>query len=256
MSVVETVSLLGLEFADLTVSQAALQIAARSADAPFGYVVTPNADHLVRLKRDERLASAYRNPVLCLLDSRVVFGLARLFGLAAPPVVPGSDLTEWLLMHHVGANERITIVGLAPAWLPGLVARCGLAPPAHYDPPMGFDRDPIAFAAAVAFVRTHPARLLFLAVGSPQQEYLAAAIGDTGGITGTGLCIGASLEFLAGKRRRAPRWLGRMGLEWLHRLVCEPRRLCRRYLVSSPMVIALLVKQRLAAGRHGQALRV
>ena len=83
--------------------------------------------------------------------------------------------------------------------------------PAHYDPPMGFERDPVAFAATVAFVRDNPARFVFLAVGSPRQEYLAAAIGAAGGATGTGLCIGASLEFLAGARRRAPRFMRRIG---------------------------------------------
>ena len=86
-----------------------------------------------------------------------------------------------------------------------LIARLGLAPPAHYDPPAGFDQDPAAFAAAVDFVRTHPARLVFLAVGSPRQERLAAAIAAAGDATGTALCIGASLDFLAGARRRAPR---------------------------------------------------
>jgi N-acetylglucosaminyldiphosphoundecaprenol N-acetyl-beta-D-mannosaminyltransferase len=185
-----------------------------------------------------------------------VSGLARLFGLAAPLVVPGSDLTEHLLAHHLRPNERITIVGLSPVWLPALVARCHLAPPAHYDPPMGFERDPVAFAAAVAFVRDNPARFVFLAVGSPRQEYLAAAIAAAGGVTGTGLCIGAGLEFLAGARRRAPRVMQLLGLEWLFRLAGDPRRLFRRYVIDSPAVIALLLKQRLAGGRSGSGLRV
>jgi exopolysaccharide biosynthesis WecB/TagA/CpsF family protein len=247
--VTEPVSLLGLSFADLTVAAAAAHIAERPADAPFGYVVTPNADHLVRLSRERGLHAIYRNAMLCLLDSRVVFGLVRLFGLPAPHVVPGSDLTAQLLAHHLRENERITIVGLSPVWLPALVARCGLAEPAHHDPPMGFERDPVAFAAAVAFVRDNPARLVFLAVGSPRQEYLAAAIAGAGGATGTGLCIGASLEFLAGASRRAPQFMRLTGLEWLFRLVTDPRRLFRRYLVVSPMVIVLLLKQRWAGRR-------
>ena len=250
---VATVSLLGLNFADLTVAQAAAYIDVRPADARFGYVVTPNADHLARLHRDARLSAAYRNSALCLLDSRVVSGLARLLGLPVPRVVPGSDLTAQLLAHHLLPGERITIVGLSRVWLPALVARCGLARPAHHDPPVGFECDPDAFDAAIAFVRDHPARFVFFAVGSPRQEYLAAAIGATLGATGTGLCVGASLEFLAGARRRAPRLMRRMGLEWLFRLAADPRRLFRRYLIDSPWVIALLLKQRLAAGRSARA---
>jgi N-acetylglucosaminyldiphosphoundecaprenol N-acetyl-beta-D-mannosaminyltransferase len=245
------VVLLGLDFASLDVQQAASQIAARPADAPFAYVVTPNADHLVRLSRDPALRAIYSGAALCLLDSRVVAHLARLFGLAVPVIAPGSDLTERLLAQHVGPNERITIVGLEPAWLPALVANRGLARPAHYNPPIGFDRDPAALAATVAFVRSNPARLVFLAVGSPRQEHLAAALAAAEGVTGTGLCIGASLEFLAGVRRRAPRIIQRLSLEWLFRLAGSPRKLARRYLIDSPAVIALLAKQRLTGRRSG-----
>ena len=250
-----TVSLLGLEFADLTVSAAASYIAKRPADAPFRYVVTPNADHLVRLSRDPGLGAIYRNAALCLLDSRVVFGLARLFGLPVPKVVTGSDLAAYLLARHLHPDERITVVGLSPVWLPVLVARCGLAAPAHYDPPMGFEHDPAAFADTVAFVHDNPARFVFLAVGSPRQEYLAAAIGAAGDATGTGLCIGASLEFLGGARRRAPRFMRWAGLEWLFRLGTNPLRLFRRYLIDSPVVIFLLLRQRLTGDRSGRALR-
>ncbi|HET6308998.1 MAG TPA: WecB/TagA/CpsF family glycosyltransferase [Rhodopila sp.] len=247
-----TVTLLGLGFADLTVAEAAARIAARPAEAPFAYVVTPNADHLVRLSRDGGLQRIYHEAALCLLDSRVVAGLARVLGLQAPGVVPGSDLTVHLLTRHLRPEERIAIVGLAPAWLPALVARCGLAPPLHYNPPMGFERDPAAFAATVAFVRNNPARLVFLAVGSPRQEYLAAAIAAAGGATGTGLCIGASLEFMAGARRRAPHWMQRTGLEWLFRLFTDPRRLWWRYLIVSPRVVVLLLRQR-CRGRSAPA---
>ena len=246
-----SIQLLGLPFADLDLPAAAARIADRSADAPFEYVVTPNADHLVRLERDPGLRAIYQGAALCLLDSRVVFGLSRLFGLRAPSVVVGSDLTAHLLAHHLQPNEQITIIGLSPTWLPALIKRCHLATPAHHDPPMGFEHDPAAFAAAVAFVRDHPARFVFLAVGSPRQERLAAAIEAAGGATGTGLCIGASLDFLAGARRRAPGFMQRAGLEWLFRLATDPRRLLRRYLIDSPMIIVLLLKQRWMGGQGG-----
>jgi N-acetylglucosaminyldiphosphoundecaprenol N-acetyl-beta-D-mannosaminyltransferase len=251
-----TIALLGLDFANLDVAEAARHIAERPSDAPFGYVVTPNADHLVRTSRDPALQAIYRGAMLCLLDSKVVAGVARLLGLLVPTISSGSDLTACVLARHLDSGERITIVGLAPVWLPALVARCVLAAPAHYDPPMGFESDPVAFAAAVAFVKSNPARFVFLAVGSPRQERLAAAIAAAGGATGTGLCVGASLEFLAGARRRAPRIMRRAGLEWLFRLAADPARLFRRYLIDSPVVIVLLLKQRLDRRRPAQALPV
>jgi UDP-N-acetyl-D-mannosaminuronic acid transferase (WecB/TagA/CpsF family) len=159
-------------------------------------------------------------------------------------VAPGSDVTALLLTRHLLPGEHVTIVGLRAAWLPALLARCRLASLAHYDPPMGFANDRAAFAATVDFVLAHPARFVFLAVGSPQQEMLAATLAATGRATGTGLCVGASLEFLAGAARRAPAWMQRCGLEWLFRLAGDPRRLARRYLVDSPAVFGLLLRAR------------
>jgi len=244
------IRLLGLDFATTDLAETASRLLARPPDAPFGYVVTPNADHLVRLHADPGLAAIYADAWLRLLDSRVVAGLAYLRGLPVPPVVPGSDLCAHLLARLRG--QRVTIIGLAPTFLPRLVERYGLATPAHHDPPMHFDHDPAAFAATVQFALRHPARFTFLAVGSPRQERLAAAIATTGTARGIGLCVGASLEFLTGARRRAPMWMQRLGLEWLHRLAGDPSRLARRYLVDSPAIIPLLLRER--AGRDGGSL--
>ncbi len=139
----------------------------------------------------------------------------------------------------------MTFVGLRASNLRALIARTGIVPPAHYDPPMGFDRDPVEMRRAVQFVLDHPARLIFLAVGSPRQERLAAAIAASEGARGTGLCIGASLEFAAGAMPRAPDFMQRLGIEWLHRMLSDPRRLVRRYLVDNPPIFALLLRQRL-----------
>ena len=245
---IAAVPLLGLDFADLTAAAAASAIDARPPGAPFQYVVTPNADHFVRISRDPTLSAIYRDAWLRLLDSRVVSYLGLLFGLAMPSVATGSDVTSSLLERHIHEGERIVIIGLRAEWLPSLVARYGLAPPFHYDPPMGFDRDPAAFAATVSFILDHPARLILLAVGSPGQERLAAAVSGSGRAVGTGLCIGASLTFLAGADRRAPAWM-RNGLEWAFRLVRDPRRLARRYLIDSPRVLSLLLRE--FRNRHG-----
>lgn len=241
----EELKLLGLRFANLDAHGAAAAIAARPADAPFGYVVTPNADHFVRMARDPSLRPLYESAAIRLLDSRVVARLAWLFGMRAPRVATGSDVTAALLNPEIDA----TVIGMDPTHLARLVARRGIPVPAHHNPPMGFEHDPEAFQAAVDFVLSHPARYVFLAVGSPRQEKLAAAIVATGQATGTGLCIGASLEFVSGARRRAPRWMQHAGLEWLARLLGSPRRLARRYLIDSPLVIRLLWRDRAISSR-------
>jgi exopolysaccharide biosynthesis WecB/TagA/CpsF family protein len=238
-----TVRLLALEFADLGATEAVRWVLDRPAGEPFDFVVTPNADHLVRLVRDPVLAAIYRDAALRLLDSRVVARAARAIGLPVPRVATGSDLST-MLLSRLPRGERVTIIGLRRTWIEALVARTGIAPPAHFDPPFQFDRDPYAMAAAVCFILQHPARLVFFAVGSPRQERLAAAVKATGQAKGLGLCIGSGLEFTAGITPRAPHWMQAAGFEWLHRLGRDPRRLARRYLLEDPAIFPLLLGER------------
>lgn len=222
-------------------------LAGRPAEASFAYVVTPNADHLVRLARTPALRPLYDAAWLRLLDSRVVARLARAVGLVPPPVVTGSDLTAAIFAALLRPEEPVTVLGAEPAVLARVTARYGLRRVAHHNPPMGFDRDPAALAAALAFVEANPARFTFLAVGSPRQEKVAALLAERGVARGIGLCIGASLLFLAGEERRAPRMLQRAGLEWAWRLSQDPRRLAGRYW-DSTAVLGLLWKERKARG--------
>jgi exopolysaccharide biosynthesis WecB/TagA/CpsF family protein len=241
-------SLLGLEYETMETGAALAMLASRPASAPFAYLVTPNADHIVRLARDPaRYGPLYRDADWRLLDSRVVARLANAMGLAAPPVVPGSDLTLRLLSEVIRPDDRIAVLGSTAATVAAVRRRFGLRDLLHHDPPMGFDADPAALAAAVEFVATSRARFTFLCVGSPRQEIVARAVQARGNATGTALCVGASLLFVSGEEKRAPGLVQRAGLEWAWRLAQDPKRLARRYLVDDPMILALLWRERSAA---------
>jgi exopolysaccharide biosynthesis WecB/TagA/CpsF family protein len=242
-SIPTPIRLLGLDFDALSQAEALRLIAARPAGAPFAYVVTPNADHLVRLSRDPAsYQPLYEGAWLRLLDSRVVRRLALLFGLPASPVVTGSDLTAALVRNAATAGEEVVLLGLRQEQAQALAARTGLRF-RHHNPPLGFEHDPVAFMEAVRFVEDNPARLIFLAVGAPRQEMVARALTDRGIATGTGFCVGASLDFLAGVERRAPALVQRAGMEWAWRLAQNPQRLWRRYLVDDPAILRLLWRQ-------------
>jgi exopolysaccharide biosynthesis WecB/TagA/CpsF family protein len=246
-------TLLGLAFDDLTADAALAMLASRPEGAPFAYLVTPNADHLVRLAREPgRYGPLYGDAAWRLLDSRVVARLARLMGLPAPPVVPGSDLTARLLGEVIAPADRIAVLGGTAATIAAIRARYALTDLIHHDPPMGFDRNPAALEAAVRFVAEAGARFTFLCVGSPRQEIVARAVMARAGATGTALCVGASLLFLSGEERRAPGLVQKAGMEWAWRMAQDPKRLARRYLVDDPALIALLWKERsrqIAGGR-------
>jgi exopolysaccharide biosynthesis WecB/TagA/CpsF family protein len=245
------IRLLELDFADLTLPGVLHWAVARPVAAPFGFLATPNADHLVRLCRDPAVRALYLEAAMRLLDSRVVARLAGLAGLPVPPVVPGSDLTARLIEDVVTPGEPVTILGVPAEAVAVLRRRYGLRQVAHLNPPMGFDRDPGEFDRAVRFIEENPARFTFLAVGSPRQCRVAAAVARRGRATGLGLCIGASLLFLTGHERRAPLLVQQAGMEWAWRLAQDPRRMARRYLVESPAIIRLLRADARRRGAHG-----
>ena len=238
------VSFLGLVYDRVSVEKAVSLLLARQPGAPFASVVTPNAAHLARIDSDpDRYRPAYANAWLCLNDSRVVQFLARSRGIELE-AAPGSDLIAALLSDpRFDRGSAVLLVGGDKTLYEDLKAKMGLTNAAHFDAPMGLAHDKRALADTIAYIEAHPARFVLLAVGSPQQELIAETLRERGLATGVGLCIGAAVEFLTARRRRAPRWMSRGGLEWLFRLLSEPRKMWRRYLVESPTVLRLYLRQ-------------
>jgi exopolysaccharide biosynthesis WecB/TagA/CpsF family protein len=148
------------------------------------------------------------------------------------PLAPGSDITCELFDRVIAADDPICVIGGTVEMVERLRSRFGLCHLAQHIPPLGFIEQPAAVEAAMAFVRDHPSRFVFLACGAPQSEALAARIASRGEASGVGLCIGASLLFVTGLVRRAPPLWRRYGLEWLYRLLQEPRRLGWRLLTG------------------------
>jgi exopolysaccharide biosynthesis WecB/TagA/CpsF family protein len=208
-------------------------------------VVTPNVDHLVRYCEDPTFRSLYRCAEYTLLDSRVLALAIRLLRRQRLGVCTGSDLTAELLGRIAAPADCIVVIGGSEPQARRLARRYGLQVH-HHDPPMGFIDDAAATEACLRFIEAHsPFRFCFLAVGSPQQELLAQRLQVRGTARGLVLCVGAALNFLAGTERRAPRWMQRLALEWLYRLLLDPRRLAARYLLRGPRIIRYLLRGRL-----------
>lgn len=244
------VRFLRVSFDPLDLDAALDAILKRSPMAPFASVVTPNSDHVARIDRLKgSIAAAYQRAWLCLNDSRILAALAHARGVPLP-VTPGSDLVERLFAHpSFDRGAAICVVGGDDALTARLGARYGLTGVRRVAAPMGLLRDPDAMDAVVRAVEAAPARFVFLAIGSPQQEILAQKLQRRGVARGVGLCIGAGLEFLVGDQKRAPRLLRRAGLEWAYRLLGDPVRLWRRYLIDSPRVLLIFAHELLAGPR-------
>lgn len=242
---------LGLYFDDLTAMRALEEITLLVKKKRFSYVVTPNVDHVVALHRaqDAVMSNAYAQADLTLCDSRILAMLARQSGLKLDPV-PGSNLTRQMLDTD-GKRWRCAVIGGDNA----LHAHIAVLYPQHFwafhHPPMGVRRNDAARIEIAEFVETTQADLIFFAIGAPQSEICGYEIAQRGRASGVALCIGASLEFLTGAKKRAPLWMQRASLEWLHRLTSEPQRLWRRYLVEGPRIFRIWRHwKKLNAARH------
>jgi len=245
-----SIDFLGVPIAALDDREAASAIAARPKDAPFAYVVTPNAQHLVGLARNVGVwRQAYADAWLRLCDGRIVQRLARLlFGLKLP-FASGSDLTLVLVRRHIAPDDAIAVIGGNEQLADELRRQYGWRDFHLFNPPFGLLQDPAAQAECLDFLARHPARYVFFTVGSPQSEFLAHLAFRRGGLTGTGLCVGSSLFFATGLVSRAPGWMSHLGIEALFRLGQRPRSHLRRIFVDSLPIVPLLIRARLTGAR-------
>ena len=233
------IEFLGLHFDDVRASAALDEVKQRIGKPAFFYVVTPNVDHVVGLNRsqDSAFLNAYKHADMTLCDSRILSLLASRTGLRLT-AVPGSDLTRQLLAT-CGSVWRCAVIG-GDDVLHAHIAR--MFPQhqwTHHQPPMGVRRSDAARLKIIEFVENADADVIFFAIGSPQSEICCYEIAQRGRARGVALCIGASLEFITGAKKRAPSWIQRASLEWLYRLMSEPGRLGRRYLVKGPNIFLI-----------------
>lgn len=239
---IDRTSFLDVDF-DVTAAEDLLPVIAEtSRDGAYRYIVTPNVDHVVRLHKQGAafpgLPDIYRNAFLCVCDSQVLARIARLKGVTLPVIV-GTDLASLVLDRIAQSGDVLGVIGADEDTVRSLRARYPRFEFAHHSPPMGLLGNPSARKRAAEFIADRKPRFTFICVGSPQQEMIAAEAAEVSGSCGTALCVGAALEFIAGRQKRAPKLARRLGLEWAHRLVSNPRRLWRRYLVEGPAIFLL-----------------
>jgi exopolysaccharide biosynthesis WecB/TagA/CpsF family protein len=222
-----------------------LSVAERFGSQKYGYVATPNVDGLIRVRESASFRAEYARAAYVLLDSRVAAFFFRLVYRVRVPVCPGSDLTAALLNKVIKPDDRVLLIGSTEEQAQVLRQRFGLKHLLHHNPPMGFIRDPAAVEACLQFMESaSPFRYCLIAVGDPQGVIIAHQLAVREQARGLAFVIGASIDFVTGKQKRAPTWMQHIGFEWLFRLSSDPRRLAWRYLVRGPKFFVYLATSR------------
>ncbi|TWT89701.1 putative N-acetylmannosaminyltransferase [Pseudobythopirellula maris] len=202
------------------------------------YVVTPNVDQVVLHRERADLRAAYDGAAMVTADGAPLVAVARLLGSRLPERVAGSDLVPRLLTLasiEQGKSEplRVFLLGAGP----GVAERAaneiharwpGVSVVGTHCPPLGFEHDDEENERILAAITAADVDLLVVGLGAPKQELWVHRFAERLEAKAA-LCVGATIDFLAGEKSRAPVWMRRTGLEWLHRLATEPRRLARRY---------------------------
>ena len=214
------------------------------------YVVTPNVDHIVKLQNDQEFLTIYKDASLVLPDGQPLIWAANFLGTPLKEKVSGSDLFPRLCEHAANKGYRLFFLGGRP----GAGERCSeVLAQKHkeikivgtYSPPFGFESKDEENEKILRIVGDARPDILFVGLGAPKQEKWIYNHKDDLRIP-VSIGIGVTFEFMAGMVRRAPKWMQSSGLEWFWRLIMEPRKLWKRYLVDDIAFFGLILKQKLA----------
>ncbi len=216
-----------------------------------GFVVTPNVDHLMKLRKDSELREVYRQSDYRVCDSKIVQYASFLLGTPIQEKISGSDLFPAFYQYNKhNPDTKIFLLG----------AQEGVAQQAQeninqqvgrniiidcYSPSFGFEKDEEECQQILEKIRNSGATVLAVGLGAPKQEKWINKYKHQLPNIKIFLAIGATIDFEAGHKLRSPKWMSEAGFEWLHRLTSEPQRLWKRYLIECLPFVWLILQQKL-----------
>lgn len=254
-----TVDLEGVHLHAIDETQCVATVLDASLAGRGGWIVTPNLDHLRRLLRDESLRARYDRADLVVADGMPLVWACRLQKTPLPGRVSGSDLI--VSLSRAAAERGLSVFFLGGD--PGTAEAASLRLCALFEnlrvagvccPAPGFEHrlDEIEQLTA-QLVEARP-DMIFVALGSPKQEALIERLRSSLPAAWW-MGVGISFSFVAGRVKRAPAWMRKIGCEWLHRMAQEPRRLARRYLIDGVPFGAALMARSALRGMRSRTMR-
>jgi N-acetylglucosaminyldiphosphoundecaprenol N-acetyl-beta-D-mannosaminyltransferase len=190
------------------------------------FVATVNPEFIMRSHKEPEFGRVLESADLCLADGTGVVWAARRQGCQLSEPVTGVDVIPGLAAVCARRGFRLFLLGSAQGVASELAARLktehpGLEVAAHSGTP-----DPSADDETLKLIRAHQTQVLLVAFGAPKQELWIDRVKDRLGV-GVAIGVGGAFDYLTGRVPRAPVWMRRAGLEWLHRLIRQPWRIRR-----------------------------
>ena len=212
------------------------------------YALTPNVDHVVQAESDPYLSRIYDECPLVLADGMPIIWASRFFGNPLQAKISGSDFLIRFAPVAAEKGYRIFFLGgqEKAAEISAKILRQrypALKIVGVHSPPHGFEENEESNTRVQDIINSARPDLIFVGLGTPKQEkwifenrhrYHARV----------SFPVGAGFDFLSGKTRRAPLWMRKCGLEWLWRLLLDPRRLFYRYLIRDMRFFPIILKQK------------
>jgi len=238
--------LFDLKFSNYTFDEALRKITFLIDSNRKTVVSTPNVDHVIKIRKNQKLKDIYDNTDLILNDSRVLYFASKMLGKPLKDKISGSDLLPALCKVAAQRGYRIFFLGGRDNSAYNAAEKLretykSIQIVGTLSPKFGFERDISEVTRIVDEINKSRPEILFIGFGTPKQELF---INEHRNIINATLIagIGASFEFASGLVKRAPKWMQDFALEWLYRLIKEPRRLWKRYLFSNTLFIFLFIK--------------
>lgn len=204
----------------------------------YGVLVTPNLDHLIKLQKDKEFYESYRKAEWVVCDSRILYFLSKLLKRSFPEAIPGSSFfTAFYEYHRNDPNCKIFLLGaregIAKKAMERINDKMGreIVVGAH-SPSFGFEKHEDECEELVRIVNNSGANVVLVGVGAPKQEKWIMKWKDKMPSVDLWMALGATIDFEAGTLKRAPLFYRKIGMEWLYRVIKEPKRLFKRYFVD------------------------
>ncbi len=221
-----------------------------------GIVFTPNVDHVMKLQTNREFYGVYQEADYRVCDSKVLMYVSNFLGTPIQEKISGSDLFPafyYYYQHDKNINifllgSEAEIVEQAEKKINMKVGRDMVV--AAHSPSFGFEKNEQECQKIVELINRSQATVLAIGVGAPKQEIWIAKYREQLKYVKIFLAIGATIEFEAGSIQRAPKWMSEIGLEWFYRLVNEPQRLWKRYILGIFPFCYLVLQQRLQLYRN------